>query len=167
MKAIRHLLPIFAAMALATVAVAGVRPTSTVALDNALRDAAKLVERHPEMKVLRVEGVSMLPYFGEDSVLLVKPAPSATLKAGMVVVYSNRFGETVAHRITGGNANTGWMVQGYNNNAADSTVVNDANLIGTVYATLFAMNTAAATDTSYAVNTLAMNTPVALAAPAR
>lgn len=166
MKALRHLLPILASLALATVASAEIRPVSTVALGSAIRDAAKLVERHPDMKVLRVEGVSMLPYFGDGSVLVVKLAPSATLRPGMVVVYTNRFNETVAHRIIGGDAAEGWIVRGYNNAAADTTRVNDTNLIGTVYATLFAMDNRTAANPSDD-DILPKGTPVAMAAPAK
>lgn len=165
MQAIRSTLLVIVTLVLATVAAAGIRPVSSVALDHALRDAAKLAEHHPEMRVLRVEGSSMLPYFGRGSVLLVKPANSATLKAGMVVVYTNRFAESVAHRITGGDAITGWVVKGYNNAEADSTRVTSDNLIGTVYATLFAKGVSE--STRFTASALALSTPVALAAPAR
>lgn len=164
MKALRNTITLLAGLAIAMVANAAVKPSSPVTLNQALGDAARIAAAHPELKVLRVEGVSMLPYFGQDSVLLVKPTPSASLKPGQVVVYKSNFGETVAHRIIGGDAINGWVVKGYNNATADSTRVTDANLIGTVYVTLFAtkgpMMLASAGD-------LAGSTPVALAAPAR
>jgi signal peptidase I len=86
------------------------------------------------MTVMRIEGVSMLPYFGEGSVLVVKKINAARLHEGMVVVYRNRFGDTVAHRVEG-RVDGGWEVKGWNNDRADTTVVNGSNLIGVVYAT--------------------------------
>lgn len=161
MKALRNLLPILATLAVATVMHAAAAPTTPVAMESALRDAAKLTARHADLKVLRVEGVSMLPYFGEGSVLVVKAVRSESLKPGMVVVYTSRFGETVAHRVVGGDAVNGWVVKGYNNASVDSTRVTDANLIGTVYATLHASTKTPADDI------LPGGVPVAMAAPAR
>lgn len=162
MKTPRILLAYIAGLAICVSAFAGVAPSSPVSLDGALRDAAKIAARHPGMKVMRVEGASMLPYFGEGSVLLVQETASAALKPGAVVVYKNNFGDTVAHRVIGGDVINGWVVKGYNNDRADTTRVTDANLIGTVYATLFAAKTpvmlASADDVGVAV---------AMAAPAR
>ncbi len=86
------------------------------------------------MTVMRIEGVSMLPYFGEGSVLVVKKINAARLHEGMVVVYTNRFGETVAHRLVA-RVDGGWQVKGWNNDRADTTVVTATNLLGVVYAT--------------------------------
>ena len=140
------------------------RPASSVSLATALDDAHRLASRKGDT-VVRVEGVSMLPYFGEGSVLVVRAAAVDALKAGMVVVYRNRFGETVAHRVEA-RTSEGWTVRGANNTATDSTVVNASNLVGTVYATFYSDPRGGAEAVSLA-GLLAAKTPVALAASAR
>src|SRR4051794_39322299 len=74
------------------------KPAATVALSVAMTDAHRLAAIKGD-KVVRVQGASMLPYFGDGSVLVIKSARLDALREGMVVVYRNRFGETVAHRI--------------------------------------------------------------------
>ncbi len=143
---------------------AAARPASSVSLSTALNDAHKLASRKGDT-VVRVEGVSMLPYFGDGSVLVVRKAAVEALKAGMVVVYRNRFGETVAHRVEA-RTGEGWTVRGANNAASDSTVVNATNLIGTVYATFYS-DPRGGTEAVEVAGLLAKSTPVALAASAR
>jgi len=127
-----------------------------VSLPVAVSDAMTLASKKGD-RVVRVEGISMLPYFGDGAVLVVRNAAVATLREGMVVLYRNRFNELIAHRIEG-RSGEGWLVRGANNTEADSTVVTSANLLGTVYATFY-------TDAVAAAGTAA--TEVALAAPAR
>lgn len=135
------------------------RPTTAISLDTVMADAMKLAELRPGSQVMRIEGKSMLPFFGEGSVVIVKKIDPAKLRAGMVVVYINRFGETVAHRLVSA-TEAGWMAQGYNNDKADSTPVNASNLIGVVYATFHSNG---ATALASATTTV----PSAMAAPAR
>jgi signal peptidase I len=138
-------------------------PVSPISLETALADARALAAQHANMSVMRIEGVSMLPYFGEGSVLVVKKINAARLHEGMVVVYTNRFGETVAHRLTA-RVEGGWQVKGWNNDRADSTVVNAVNLLGVVYATFHSSGPASAPMLDVAsLNSV----QVALAAPAR
>lgn len=139
------------------------RPLSAVTLTDTLSDASKVAARHGDMQVLRIAGTSMLPFFGDGSVVIVKKIAATNLRAGMVVVYQNRFGETVAHRLVAPSA-TGWIAQGYNNTAADSTVVNEANLMGVVYATFHSNGQIGSMG---ALANLANTTQVALAAPAK
>ena len=139
------------------------RPLSSVSLDSTLSDAGKVAMRSGDMQVLRIAGTSMLPFFGEGSVVIVKRIAPAQLRAGMVVVYVNRFGETVAHRLIAAGTE-GWIAQGYNNADTDSTPVTGENLLGVVYAT-FHSNGIGSADGLLAAN--ASSTPVALAAPAR
>jgi len=148
-----------------TVAVFGAseRPVSSVSFLDTLTDASKVAARHSDMQVLRISGRSMLPFFGDGSVVIVKKIDASQLHEGMVVVYQNRFGETVAHRIVASIA-SGFVVQGYNNSAIDSTVVNDANLVGVVYATFHSNGI---TDAGNALAANAPVTAVALAAPAK
>jgi signal peptidase I len=151
----------FFASAVATFA-AVERPVSSVSFLDTLSDASKVAARHGDMQVLRVSGRSMLPFFGDGSVVIVKKIEASQLREGMVVVYQNRFGETVAHRVVASIA-SGLVVQGFNNSAIDSTVVNDANLVGVVYATFHSNGI---TDAGALASNVAA-TPVALAAPAK
>jgi signal peptidase I len=138
------------------------RPLTGVSLSTALADAQKLADARPGAQVMRIEGKSMLPFFGEGSVVVVKKIDPAKLRAGMVVVYTNRFGETVAHRLVG-TVEGGWVAQGYNNSMADSTVVSGANLLGVVYATFHSSGVLESVDLA----AIAQSIPAALAAPAR
>ena len=139
------------------------RPISSVNFLDTLTDANKVVARHSDMQILRISGRSMLPFFGDGSVVIVKKIAASDLREGMVVVYHNRFGETVAHRVVNSVA-TGFVVQGYNNTAIDTTVVNDANLVGVVYVTF---HSSGVIDANSAVATNAAATQIALAAPAK
>jgi signal peptidase I len=139
------------------------RPLTAESLDTALADAHALAARHGDLQVLRVEGQSMLPFFGEGSVLVVKKIDAATLRAGMVAVYQNRLGETVAHRLVEAKVG-GWVAQGHNNRKADTTLVNAANLIGVVYVTL---HSSGQCEDAEALASLAAKTASVLAAPAK
>jgi signal peptidase I len=121
-------------LVLAPAARAGERPVSRVAYDAAVVDAMAVATQRPGYSVVRVSGKSMLPYFGEEAVIVMKHIDAARLRVGMIAIYVNRFGETVAHRVIAQVA-TGWQVQGYNNDEPDSTIVNRGNLLGIVYAT--------------------------------
>lgn len=139
-------------------------PASKVSLATALADAHRIAALKGDT-VVRVEGVSMLPYFGDGSVLVVRSTAADALREGMVVVYRNRFGETVAHRLEA-RSGAGWTVRGANNAVADSTLVTANNLIGTVYVTLYSDPRGGAEAVRLA-GVMASSTVVALAAPAR
>jgi signal peptidase I len=137
-----------------------VAPVIPVSMDEALADAKVLTSIHTDATVLQVSGSSMHPFFGNGSLLVIKPIDISKLRAGMVVVYTNRLGETVAHRLVSQQIN-GWVVQGYNNSQPDSTLVDASNLRGVVYATI---HTSGETQ---GLASLASSLPVALAAPAK
>ncbi|MET0263251.1 MAG: signal peptidase I [Rariglobus sp.] len=158
-----RLLLVIAGLAAVHTATAAVNPVSSVPLVAALKDAHSLAAHRTDLKVLRVEGSSMLPFFGSGAVLVVKEIPAEKLRSGMVVVYTNRFNETVAHRLTGSTAN-GWTAAGYNNRENDSTAVTSENLVGVVYATFY--SDAAPVDARMLAS-LSASAPIALAAPAR
>lgn len=142
---------------------AGNNPVSGVSLATALKDAQALAANRSDLKVLRIEGNSMLPFFGPGAVVIVKTLAAEKLRTGMVVVYTNRFNETVAHRLVNA-TDKGWTAAGYNNREVDSTPVTAGNLVGVVYAT-FHSNALPADPMMLAG--IVSNTPVALAAPAR
>lgn len=135
-------------------------PMSTAA---ALHDARTLAERHPTARVMRIEGDSMLPFFGDGAVVVVRPMTADRVRPGMIVVYRNADNEQVAHRVTGASPD-GWVVRGYNNEREDSTRVTDHNLAGVIYATFYSNPRATEANLLAA---LTNGVPVALAAPAK
>ena len=104
---------------------AAVNPVGAVDLGTVLSDAHGLAGRVGG-SVMRVSGSSMLPYFGDGAVLVVRPANFDGMRAGAVVVY---------HRLETRVAD-GWVARGANNRASDSTLVTAENLVGEVYVTL-------------------------------
>ena len=102
-------------------------------LPDPLADAKILAASRPGLCVMRVVGDSMRPFFDDGAVVVVKSIPVELLAPGMVIVYRNRFGETVTHRLVA-NVAGGWRVKGESNIKADSTLVTAHNLIGLVYA---------------------------------
>jgi signal peptidase I len=165
--------PLRALLALFTIISCGVRagvptgpaaaPVSSSSIAAALADAHRLASLRADLRVLRVSGQSMHPYFGDGSVLVVQAVRAALLRPGMIAVYQNRFGETVAHRVERADG-AGWVARGANNAQADSTIVTDDNLVGAVYTTFYADPGSAATLVD---NSALSATPVALAAAAR
>ena len=162
--AVRQILPESALVlaVMATTVRAKERSGADRTYDGAVSDALAIAEQRPELSVVRVAGQSMLPYFGDDAVVVVKKIDAARLRIGMIAVYVNRFGEKIAHRIIAPVAG-GWQVKGYNNAHADSTVVNSGNLLGIVYATF---NSAGRDPLAVAASNLP-NLETVYAAPAR
>jgi len=138
-----------------------VAPVAPVTLRDAMSDAKTLASQHADAKVMKISGTSMHPFFGEGALIVVKPINESKLRAGMVVVYLNRFGETVAHRLVS-HQNGSWIAKGYNNSEVDSTPVNASNLVGVVYATFHTTG-----NSSENLASLNSSVAVALAAPAR
>jgi hypothetical protein len=154
----------FCAMAMPAAAKPTVHTRSNVGFDVAVVDAMVVAMQKAGRSVVRMDGDSMLPFFGADSIAVVQEIPAAWLKVGMIAVYSNFLGEKVAHRVIA-KAQTGWTVQGYNNARSDSTVVNETNLLGVVYATF---NTAGAPKSAASAGFAMLPTmDVVLGAPAK
>lgn len=122
-----------------------------------LADARALATAHQGLRIMRVSGTSMEPFFTDGAVIVVRPLMFARLETGMLVIYRNRFGETVAHRLVARTEN-GWRARGQANDKPDSTLVTPTNFIGVIYATF--------NDVTPAVST-ASGIETVLAAPAR
>jgi signal peptidase I len=164
-KPLARLLAVLALLAsAASAASAAEGPSSAVPFETALADARRLADAKPGLSLVRVAGTSMLPYFGDGAVLVLRPASAAKLQAGMIVVYTNRDGEMVAHRLIAADG-AGWIAQGYNNGRPDSTRVTDANLLGVVYATFHSSGHGNTADLAASLRTPSI--PLALAAPAK
>jgi len=125
---------LFVSMTLLALAVTTKVSAANMTYEAAVADALTVAAHRPELSVMRIAGQSMLPYFGDDAVVVVKKIDAARLRVGMIAIYVNRFGEKIAHRVIAP-VNGGWQVKGYSNDEADSTVVNNRNLLGIVYAT--------------------------------
>lgn len=135
-------------------------PSSGVEAKEAYADAQYLASFHADAKVMSVGGSSMNPYFADGAFIVVRSIQAEALKEGMIAVYRNRLGETVAHRLVARSGDA-WVAKGYNNAVADSTLVDGGNLMGVVYA---AVHSEAKSGARFA---MAAGIPVALAAEAR
>ena len=162
-RQILRLATLFVALAAVSQARAITAPASPVLIRDAVADAQALARTHVGAKVMKIAGTSMLPYFGDGALVVVMPIDEAKLRAGMLVVYRNRFGETIAHRLVT-RQDSGWEIKGYNNDQPDSTLVTSANLLGVVYATFYTSRPSVPA-VQLAANTAPVE--VALAAPAR
>lgn len=154
----------FCAMAAGVFAKGPVHPRSNVGFDTAVLDAMVVAMQKPGRSVVRMDGDSMLPFFGADSIAVIQQIPASRLRLGMIAVYVNFLGEKVAHRVVE-RVQNGWTVKGYNNSSADSTVVDETNLLGVVYATF---NTAGSPKSAGAAGFAMLPTmDVVLGAPAK
>jgi len=82
--------------------------------------------------VMRGAGDSMVPLYGENSVLVVEKASFSKLSADMVVVYKDSEGDLVAHPLTS-KAGSDWNARGINNQSQDPEKVSAENFVGVVF----------------------------------
>jgi len=76
------------------------RPVSSVSFLDTLTDASKVAARHGDMQILRISGRSMLPFFGDGSVVIVKKIAASQLREGMLNVGCITSGKQSSHRLT-------------------------------------------------------------------
>ena len=110
-------------------------PSADVAKLQAWNDAKIITQRAPGRLTAAGSGESMLPIYGDTTMLVINMVPYETLQPGMIVAYRNSRGLEVVHRLIGKQAR-GWRVAGLNNERADDDLVTPKNFIGVVYATL-------------------------------
>jgi hypothetical protein len=110
-------------------------PSANVGKLQAWNDAEMLAQRAEGRSAAVGAGNSMLPIYGDNTMLVINAVPYDTLQLGMNVAYRNSRGVEVVHKLMGKEAN-GWRVAGLNNEEADEELVTPYNLIGVVYATL-------------------------------
>ena len=128
---LRSALLLIAFPALAACAYAAA-PTSPVPYAVALAEAQKVAALNPAWTVMRCDGDSMTPYFGDASLMLVQPSRVSELRPGMIAVYRDAAGDLVAHSVVKVDA-SGATLRGFNNTRNDPDVVTDANLAGVVF----------------------------------
>jgi len=127
---LRVLLPIVALFT--TSALLAGSPTSPVPYETALGEALRVAAMNPSWTVMRCEGDSMTPYFGEATLMLVQPARLADLRPGMIAVYRDSTGDMVAHNVIS-IENGSVTTRGVNNDRNDPESVNEANLVGVAF----------------------------------
>ncbi len=107
-------------------------PSTDVTELEAWRDAELITGLSRDRFTLIGSGRSMLPVYGENTVLVVVKIDYATLRRGMQVAYVAESGSRVLHVLVELDAR-GWRVQGLNNETEDHERVTPFNLIGVVY----------------------------------
>ncbi len=108
-------------------------PTIDVTRLEAWRDAEMITGLGRDRFTLIGSGKSMLPVYGEDTVLVVVKTDFAELRPGMQVAYVTTRNTRVVHALVEKEP-VGWRVKGLNNLAEDRERVTPYNLIGVVYA---------------------------------
>ena len=134
-------------------------PSSGVPFVNVLADARKVAELNSGWKIFKVQGQSMEPHFGGNSLLLAAHTEFKDLRTGMLVVYKDATGDLVAHRIIESTAQ-GWIAKGFNNDKVDPNLVTGDNLQGVVFGIF---NYKSGTDNNFAQTDTQNNLPVAFA----
>ncbi|HZP58916.1 MAG TPA: S24/S26 family peptidase [Opitutaceae bacterium] len=110
-------------------------PTADVGKLQAWYDTEMLANRAPGRSAAAGAGTSMLPIYGDNTMLVISAVPYDSLQTGMTVAYHNRRGVEVVHKLVE-KLSHGWRVEGLNNDEEDPELVTPQNLIGVVYATL-------------------------------
>jgi hypothetical protein len=108
-------------------------PNVDVTRNQAWRDAEAVASLEPGRLTVIGAGDSMLPVYGENTVLVLQKVPYGNLVAGMNVAYRNDRGAVVLHRLIAKDSG-GWRAIGLNNPEEDMTRVTPYNLLGIVYA---------------------------------
>jgi len=106
--------------------------TTSVLKAGAFQDAQVLAEKY-NGEVFQVSGESMLKFFRPGSLIVSIPVDFNKMKAGQVIVYRNKTGKLVAHRIVG-KVNEEWVARGSENGFNDVSRVNRENCVGVIYA---------------------------------
>jgi hypothetical protein len=110
-------------------------PSANVGKLQAWNDAEMLAQRADGRSAAVGAGNSMLPVYGDNTMLVINAVRFDELRPGMNVAYRNSRGVEVVHKLVEKEA-SGWRVAGLNNEESDEELVTPYNLIGVVYATL-------------------------------
>jgi hypothetical protein len=105
-----------------------ITPNTIVTFERAIIDAERLVSLNNDWKIMRGSGRSMLPYYGDNSVLIVETASYNKLQMGMSVIYRG-------HSLQGKSGND-WYARGFNNKKQDPQLVTERNYVGVIFGIL-------------------------------
>ena len=110
-------------------------PATDVGRMQAWRDAEAVAAMGNGRMTVIGAGESMLPVYGEGTVLVLSKVDFSELKAGMQVAFVNTRGMQVVHVLVSLDESAGsWRVRGLNNEDEDYSRVTRSNLMGVVYA---------------------------------
>ena len=112
-----------------------ITPNTIVTFERAIIDAERLVSLNNDWKIMRGSGRSMLPYYGDNSVLIVETASYNKLQMGMSVIYRDSNGDLVGHLLQGKSGND-WYARGFNNKKQDPQLVTERNYVGVIFGIL-------------------------------
>jgi hypothetical protein len=113
-------------------------PSIDVGRVEAWQDAELITGLSRDRFTLIGSGDSMLPVYGENTVLVITKIDYSQLQPGMQVAYMSQGGAQVVHVLIQ-KEEGGWRVKGLNNEVEDHDRVTPSDLIGVVYAS-FATN---------------------------
>jgi signal peptidase I len=102
-----------------------------VAEGEQLKQAEKVAAQIKDATAFLGIGHSMEPLYAPNTAVVVAPINYDQIKKGMTVVYVKSNGRRVAHAVIG-ETRDGYLVQGLNNDEADTEVVNEQNLVGVI-----------------------------------
>jgi len=111
----------------------GSTPAAPVTFGEALFDAEQIASLNPQWEVVQVTGNSMQPYFGNHSILVVSRADFEGIGVGTTVVYADREGDLVSHKVVEVTPE-GLRTMGHRNFRVDPDRVTPSNLHGVVVA---------------------------------
>ncbi|MDX2109123.1 MAG: S24/S26 family peptidase [Verrucomicrobiota bacterium] len=150
LKSLSNTLVTSAIIAIATLALSvtslTAAPKSTIRFNDAANDAHAVASMNSSWTVMRASGVSMEPYFGNNSILLVDTAVNGRITTGMIVVYEDTDGTLVGHKVMS-TVENGFITRGINNDRADPQVVTMASIKGVIFGVLNTAENAPAGDT--------------------
>lgn len=106
-------------------------PDSPLGFDEASQQLQTIAETNPDWSLYAAEGDSMLPHYGDNTLLMVKNASLNDLKPGMIAVYQTSDNELVGHSVMSVSSREA-TVRGSNNSRIDPEIINDNNLVGIV-----------------------------------
>lgn len=113
-----------------------VAPRSSVSRENAV-SLAQLAASTVGGQVFTVAASgSMKPTLDENSIVTIETVPFSDLRQGDIVIYRNRHGIPIIHRLYA-QVNGGWCVLGDNNAAIDRESVTAGNIVGRVCAIFY------------------------------
>lgn len=120
----------------------GIAPSSSLDSFAAGHVASRLAPMVAGTKVCKVAPTgSMRPLFDDNSLLLLEPAPFASLQIGDIVVFRHSAtGNLIVHRILERRGDAFWT-KGDHNKTMDNELVTAANYQGRVYGIIYAART--------------------------
>lgn len=114
----------------------GDNPRSALDQRSALTTGGQLEYINPELMATLGSGTSMLPLFGEGTVIVLAKISYRDLEQGMNIAYRNRDNLIVIHQLIRQDRR-GWVAKGINNPREDRERVTEDNLIGIVYTVIY------------------------------